>query len=144
MILASMLIASVLSAQEKAPWEIDRLCGKLEHVQKIPNRKSANTFSEKRKSLRDVPLTLYSRLENEACCSGLTAVEMVHTGRGGHFEFKNDGPGNYWLSANWNDKEYKLAIGFKPDKKPKALCSQQGIGLDDEGNADWWVTITVD
>jgi hypothetical protein len=90
---ALMLSVTALQAQEKKPWEVDRLCGKLEHVQKIPNRKDANTFSDKRKSLRDVPLALYNRRENEPCCGGLAAVEMVHTDRGGRFEFKNEKPG---------------------------------------------------
>lgn len=144
LILALCMFASALCAQEKKPWQIDRLCGKLEHVQQIPDRKNANNFSEKRKTLRDIPVSLYERSENELCCSSLGATETVRTGKRGGFHFKTAKAGNYWLSANWNGKEYKLAISFKPDKKSTTMCFQQGIGLDDEGNADWWVTITVD
>ncbi len=144
MILALGMIASTSYAQEKKPWQIDRLCGKIEYVQKIPSRKNTNTFSEKRKALRDISLGLYDQHENESCCSGLAAIETVHTGRGGRFEFKNTKPGNYWLGANWNGKEYKVAVVFKPEKNSSTLCSEQGLGFDDEGNADWWVTITLD
>ena len=137
LIVALVLFAPTLFAQEKKPWQIDRFCGKIEYVQKIPDRKNANAFAEKRKALRDISLALYDKHENEPCCSDLRALETVHTGRGGHFEFKNQKPGNYWLSTNWNGKEYKVAIGFQPDKKSTTMCSQQGIALDDEGNADW-------
>ena len=138
------LFASCLGAQEKKPWEIDRLCGKLEHVQKISDRKNANTFSEKRKALREVPLGLYERHENQACCEGVSAVETTQTGRGGQFEFKTKKPGNFWMATNWRGKKYKLAVVNKPEKNSATMCSQQGIALDDEGNADWWLTVTVD
>jgi hypothetical protein len=143
-IFAATLCASGLGAQEKKPWEIDRLCGKLEHVQKVPDRKHANTFSEKRKALREVSLSLYERREHQACCEGMNAVETTQTGRGGHFEFKTRKPGNFWMATNWSGKEYKLAVVYKLQNNSTTMCSQQGIGLDDEGDAEWWAIVTVD
>jgi len=143
-ILAALLIGQSSHAQEKKPWDIDRLCGRLEHVQKVPDRKNANTFSENRKPLREVSVSLYGRRENEPCCAGLNALETIQTRKGGRFEFKTTRPGNYWLGMNWSGKEYRLGVVYKPQKNSTTMCSEQGIGLDDEGNADWWVTLTVD
>jgi hypothetical protein len=138
------LIAQFLYAQEKKPWNVDRLCGRLEHVQRTPGRHDPNTFSEKRKVLRDVSLSLYERRENEACCDGLNAVETTKTGRRGNFEFKTPKLGSYWLSTNWNGKISTVPIIYKPQKNPVTMCSEQGIQLDDQGNAEWWKTVTVD
>ena len=91
-----------------------------------------------------MPLGLYERRENQACCEGVNAVETTQTGRGGHFEFNTKKAGNFWMATKWRGKEYKLAIVYKPEKNSTTMCSQQGIALDDGGNADWWVTITVD
>jgi hypothetical protein len=143
-ILAFALVGQILHAQEKKPWEVDRLCGKLEQIQKIPDRKNSNPFSEKRIGLRDVALGVYERQENQPCCNGLATIETVRTSKGGHFEFKTKKPGNYWLSTNWNSRQYELAVSFKSERNPTTMCSQQGIALDGEGNADWWITITVD
>jgi hypothetical protein len=95
LILALILFAAGLHAQEKRPWDIDRLCGKIEHVKRIPDRKNANTFSEKRKALRDVPLTLYEQRDNQPCCSNLNAIETTQTRRGGNFQFKTKNPGKF-------------------------------------------------
>ena len=143
-ILAITFIGQILHAQQKKPWKVDWLCGRLEYVQKIPDHKIANTFSEKRKALRDVSVGLHERHENGACCDGLNAVETIQTGRGGHFEFKTKKPGDFWMATNWSGKEYKLAVVYKPEKNSPTMCSQQGIALDGEGSADWWITITVD
>jgi hypothetical protein len=74
----------------------------------------------------------------------LNPVETVTTGRSGHFEFKTKKLGSYWLATSWNGKEYKVAVEYKPTKNSQTLCSDQGIQLDDEGNANWWISIVVD
>ena len=145
LILALILFVPGLPAQGKKPWTIDRLCGKLDHIQRIPDRKHANNFSERREALRDVSVTLYEPREGEPCCSTANAViEAAQSGRGGHFEFKTKKPGKFWLKANWNGKDYKLALVYEPSKNSTTLCSDQGIDLDDDGNAEWWATVTVD
>jgi hypothetical protein len=143
-IIVLMLFAQSLQAQEKKPWNLDRLCGRLEHVQRTPSRRHSNNFSERRKALRNVSLSLYERRENEPCCDGVNAAETIQTGRGGHFEFKTKKAGTFLLSTNWSGKEYRLSVVYKPQKNSATTCSDQGIALDGEGNADWWVTVTVD
>jgi hypothetical protein len=141
---AMILVGNMLCAQDKKPWNIDRLCGRLEHVEKIPDRKHADIFSEKPKALRDVRLVMYERQENEACCEKLTPIDEIMTGKNGLFNFKDAKPGLYWLAANWDGKEYKSAVVYKPQKSPGTICSQQGLQFDYAGNADWWITVTVD
>lgn len=143
-ILIAILVAPGLSAQEGKPWPIDRLCGKIGYVQKIPSRKNPSTFSEKRTTLKDVPLALYEKNEAKACCGGVTAIETTRTGRGGQFEFKTRKAGSFWLIASWNGKDYQAPILYYPQKNSTVLCSQQGITLDKDGKADWWLTVTVD
>jgi hypothetical protein len=133
-----------IMAQPKKEWEVERICGRVEHVQRIRDRKFSDTFSERRQGLRDLMLSLFERRDGEPCCDALVALETARTGRGGRFEFKAKKPGNFWLTTNWNAKEYKVAVVNKQQRDSSATCSKQGIGLDDSGNADWWVTITLD
>ena len=144
-IVALILLAPGLFAQEeKKPWEIDRFCGKLDHVVRTLDRKNPSTVSEKRTALRDTQIILFERQDNQLCCNSSTAIETVRTGRGGHFEFKRAKAGRYWLTTNWKGKEYKIPVNFKPEKNSATMCSQQGIDLDDQGNAGCWATVTVD
>jgi hypothetical protein len=143
-LLAALMVVPALQAQEKKPWEIESLCGKLEHIERTPDRRHANSISEKRKALRDVDLALYDRREAEPCCNSVNAIETVRTRRGGHFDVENKKAGDFWLVSDWNGKHYKLPVIYKPGKASTTVCSEQRIHFDDEGNADWWVTITVD
>jgi hypothetical protein len=131
-------------AEQERVWDVDRLCGRVEHVQRIPDRKLANTFSEQRRGLRDLQIALFQRRDGQHCCDARLAIETTRTGRGGRFEFKTKNTGNFWLTTNWNSKEYKIAVVNKQQKDSPAMCSNQGIALDDSGSAGWWVTITVD
>ncbi|HEY1802023.1 MAG TPA: hypothetical protein VGG46_13925 [Terriglobales bacterium] len=144
LLLSLIVLVQVVHAQENKPWGVDRLCGRLEHVEKIPDRKDANTYSENRKALRGLSVSLFERHEDDTCCESLTAIASVTTDKHGQFEFKNENPGQYWLATKWNGKEYRTAVTFQPTKNSQTSCSEQGIGINQEGQADWWVSITVD
>jgi hypothetical protein len=131
-------------AQHERKWDVDRLCGRVDQAQIIPERKFATTFSERRRGLRDLPMALFERRDGQPCCDALVALETTKTGRNGRFEFKTKNPGDFWRMTNWNAKQYKIAVVSKQQKDSSAMCSKQGIDLDDTGNADWWVTITLD
>jgi hypothetical protein len=70
-------------------------------------------------------------------------VETVKTRKDGSFEFKTK-PGRFWLATNWSGKEYEVAVVYQPERDSATKCSEQGIALDDAGNADWWLSVTVD
>jgi hypothetical protein len=143
-LLGLILIAHSLRAQNKQPWNIDRLCGRVEHVQRVPERHNPNSFSEKRKPLRDVQLSLYERRENKTCCAGFSPMETTQTRKNGGFDFQAAKPGNYWLITNWNGRESEVAVVYLPHRNSVTKCFEQGIALDDAGIADWWLSITVD
>jgi hypothetical protein len=142
-VLAVLLVGHMLLGQDHKPWTVDRLCGILEHSDKIPDRKHPDTFSERRKPLRDIPVSLYDRSENHECCRG-GPVATVHTMRGGRFDFKNIKPGSYWLVASWNGRDQGVDVVYEPGKETTTVCSEQGIRVYDAGSADWWITVTVD
>ena len=143
-LLAVVLVAQTLCAQDKKPWTIGRLCGRLEHVERVPDRKHPETFSETRKALQGVPLVLYERHENESCCGDVTLIYTTMSGKRGLFSFKDVKPGLYWLEATWNERKYRVAVIQEPERKSLAICSEQGLEVNNAGNADWWITVTVD
>ena len=142
--LAAVLFAQGLNAQEKKPWTIDCICGRVEYVQRIPVRKQPNTYSDKRTDLKGIPLELYESPEGAPCCEALKNVGSTISGKGGQFEFKVEKAGHYWLTAKWNGRDYKVAVEFEPHKKSSTICSEQGIQMEDGEDASWWATITVD
>jgi hypothetical protein len=144
LILGMIMVVQMLHAQEKNPWRVDRICGRAEYLKRIPERKRPNNYSDKRRSLSGVSLELYEAADNSPCCSEVKNVGSTTSGRGGQFEFNPDRPGRYWLMAKWNGKDYKVAIDFEPKKKSTTVCSEQGIQIEDDGDASWWVTVTVD
>jgi hypothetical protein len=95
------LIAGVLvsgrqtMAQPKQEWDVERLCGRVEHVQRIPDKKFANTFSERHRGLSDLTMTLFERRDGQLCCDALVALEKTRTSRDGRFEFKTNEPGGF-------------------------------------------------
>jgi hypothetical protein len=51
-------------------------------------------------------------------------VAVTTSGRDGGFQFKEAVPGAYWVVANIEGKDHKLAINYKSDKKSDAKCSE--------------------
>ena len=144
-LIAGVLISGCQTmAQSKQEWDVERLCGRVEYVQRIPDKKFANTFSERRRGVGNLTMALFERRSGQPCCGSLVALETTKTARNGRFEFKTKRPGALWLTTNWHAKEYKVPIVNKQQNSSSSRCSEQGIGLDDSGNADWWATITVD
>ena len=143
-ILGVVLAAQTVLAQEKKPWSVDQICGRVDYVKRIPEKKHPNNFSENRKSLKGVPLELYEAGDSSPCCDGLKMVGSVVSGKRGEFEFKAEKPGHYWLAAKWNEKHYKVDVVYEPQKKSSTICSQQGIQIVDEEDASWFMTVTVD
>jgi Prealbumin-like fold domain len=143
-LLVTILSRQVHAQEEHQPWRVYRLCGRLEHVQRISGRKHSEHVAERRRPLRDASFSLYVRRENELCCNGLISIATSQTRKDGQFEFKNQKPGNYWLTANWGEKDYTTAVVFQPQKDSMTLYSGQGLQLDDQGNPNWWLTRTLD
>ena len=121
-ILAAILIAQALHAQERKPWNVDRVCGRIQYVRRIPIKKQPDNFSEKRKDLRGIPLELYESDGGPPCRESLRSVGTTISGKAGQFEFKPEKAGHYWLTAKWNGRDYKVAVVFEPQKKSSTIC----------------------
>jgi hypothetical protein len=143
-VLAMPLITPAGHAQEKKPWNVDRICGRVEHVRRIPIKKQPDNYTEKRKGLRGVPLELYESNEGSSCGEHLKSVGAMISGKAGQFDFKPEQAGHYWLTAKWNGRDYKVAVVFVPQEKSSTICSLPGIQIEDEGDASWWLTVAVD
>ena len=141
--LAAILIVQGSLAEEKKPWKVNRLCGRVEYVEKVSDRKNPNNYSEKRKGSKALALALYESKSETLCCDNLNRVDTTTSGRGGQFKFRPTKDGHYWLTALWNGTVYKqsVTVGLPISA---AECSEQGISLDGKGKASWWVTVTVD
>ena len=141
--LVLLLMLPMVQAQQGVR-EVDRLCGRLQYIRRIPDHQYANVLSEERKPLRGVNLVLCERRQNEPCCKGASAMETVRTRRGGRFDFRNKRAGDFWLVANWSGRDYRIPVTYKPVKELTTVCSEQGLDLDDEANAGWSVAITLE
>ena len=143
--LAAVIFVSLnLVGQQPKPWSVDHLCGRLEHLQRIPSRKKPDRFSEKRTSLAGVRLELFERQEGTLCCIAAESRSATVSQKRGYFEFKHELAGNYWLRAKWNSRDYELPVVLSGQKKSPTSCAQQGVQLEDDGRANWWLMVTVD
>jgi hypothetical protein len=143
---ASVLFANLAVGQSQTPedakrWNtVDRLCGRLEHVER---RDEGDTRPDKTKSLKSVVLKLYQR-DSVPCCESVYPAAEVKTGRGGAFSFSSVKPGPYWLVADINGREFKMPLRFQPDKSSDTLCSDQRFEVYDSGEIQIGRIITVD
>ncbi|SRR6266498_1807566 len=141
-LLVCMVLLTALNARKKEHKVFSRLCGVVDHVEYVPAHGSAK--EQKKTQLSEIPMVLYEGDENTGCCDNLKKIGDLSTGKHGDFDFKDVAPGNYWLSMRWNEKDYKIAFTHPVSHEADATCSSQGIDLQADGKADWWMTITVD
>jgi len=144
------LLAILLSAvsqqtgNSEQEYAVERLCGKLERAWLVPIKGSANSFEQKTKSLKNIPLRLYGRGENISCCEGLPIVTKTETGNRGQFKLKGVAPGLYWFIAVAEGQEYKLRIRYEPAKGSDTLCSDLFFHITDSGTFQFGRKVTVD
>ncbi|HSS95719.1 MAG TPA: hypothetical protein VLK33_01745 [Terriglobales bacterium] len=123
---------------------LDRLCGRLEHVEYLPVKNAANSFTTKTKALKHVTLRLYESKAGVECCKSFSTIEEVNTGLNGNFKFKTKNAGLYWLVAVIDGNEHKMDIRFQPQKQTDTLCINQYFQIDNSGNFGIAETVTVD
>jgi hypothetical protein len=142
---SALLISSPCNAQSKAlqPAKLDRLCGKFEKTQAIPEKANPSFIHTKSKNLSASELKLFFRTSDAPCCSAVP-VARVKTNHWGNFNFKNVAAGSYWLLATVDSKEVRMPLEFKPDKRSTAVCSEQFFYVDESYNFGIAETITVD
>jgi hypothetical protein len=102
---------------------VEILCGKLVRSEEIPIKGKGNSFADKTTPIKRANIRLYLRAEETACCEGQQPAAETVTGREGSFQFNKAVPGDYWIVANIEGKDYRLAISYAPDNKSDAKCS---------------------
>jgi hypothetical protein len=124
LIIFSLLLNSgALQAPDTRKWNtVETLCGKLIRSEDIPEKGSANTYNEKTKPVKRAILRLYLRNEEMACCERQQPLAETTSGRDGGFQFKKAAPGDYWIVAKVEGKDYNLAITYVTDNKSDVKC----------------------
>jgi hypothetical protein len=127
---------------DSGPNTVDRLCGKLQHLDRHPT-KDGKSYTENRKGLRNVALKLYKGGKN-SCCEAPDLLEETSSRRGGEFRFKSQKPASYWIVAIVNGREYKIPIRLESPRKPSDVCSDKLFQANDDGEFSLGRVITLD
>jgi hypothetical protein len=128
------------------PTKVQRLCGKLVHVDHVPVKGIPNAFQDKMTELPHVGLQVY-RADGERDYSDQShLMAEVTTGRFGTFDFSKRKleAGPYWVVAVRDARVYRLLVKYEPAKDPMQPCSAQLFELDEAGNFEIGVTVTLD
>jgi hypothetical protein len=130
---ASVTLSSSAHPQVET-WElVAKLCGRLQHSNRIPHKNIPGQFSEKISPIKDAKLVAYEAPSNSVCCSNTRVAGEATTNKNGNFEFKGLTKGYYWLVARADDREYRMSIriGQLQDKQP--VCSEMSFEIDASG-----------
>jgi hypothetical protein len=136
---------SASSADTAAPVSVDGICGKLVSIEDVSVKGATNSVHEIVKPFEHTRVRLFSPTGSADCCSLITPLAEVTTGRDGSFQFKKQTPGDYWVVATLGGAEYKLLIRYEPVKKVSTDCSQALYALrNGKFQLQRTVTVTVD
>jgi hypothetical protein len=100
---------------------VDRMCGRIILVE-ITITPSSSYRTER--PGRKAEVLLYRRKGNKKCCAPEELISETPAESGGGFEFKDAGPGQYWVVVAIDKKKYKLAVTLAAsDRKVDVDCS---------------------
>src|SRR5208282_2918210 len=120
------------------------VCGSVVYQHEVPSKRASSNPHYKTTSMRSVPVLIYPRQSGVSCCEGLSPVASLETGRSGRFEFKGIRPGAYWFVVRSNSHAAVRAIRYEPMKGYLPSLSVYTFALDDAGDLNIGVTVTVD
>jgi len=104
---------------------IERPCGKVEWLQRIPVKGNTSSYDEKRRAIKKAEVRLYRREKSVPCCGESSPVAQATSGKDGIFELGSVAPGNYWIVILAEGKQYSLAVSYAadPKKRDQVSCS---------------------
>ena len=87
-VLASVSMTLSSSAYSQVDtWElVAKLCGRLQHTDRIPHKNNPGQYSEKNNPIKDAKLTAYEAPGNSVCCSNAHVAGEATTNKTGYFE----------------------------------------------------------
>jgi hypothetical protein len=113
-----------VSSETAEPVSVDRMCGKLAAIADVPEQGKAKSSDSEPKPVPHARVRLFSPTASGDCCTLMTPLAEVLTGRDGTFQFKKMTPGDYLLVATFADTEYKLLVRYEPVKGSEKNCSE--------------------
>ena len=145
-IIAATSLAQAAPGQKKADdWDVvPKLCGKLQHIERIPDKTIPNAYSEKSRPLKNINLRAYERRNDSDCCKTVPIVAETASNRTGAFDFKRLPAGMYWLVATIENREYKTPVRIQQTKNNQPLCSDLSYAIEDSGEFTLRVRVTID
>ena len=130
---ATLTVAAPVQPQSYE-WElVARICGKLEHIDRIPDKRIPGKYSEKHLPVKDAKLLVYEGFSNSPCCKTVPVFAEARSSKSGTFEFKGLPTGNYFLVANVDTKEYRMAIRVQKTNDRQPVCSQTSFIIEESG-----------
>jgi hypothetical protein len=130
---ASMILASPVQPQAEN-WElVSKLCGRLEHIDRTPDKKNPIQYSMKNRPIKNAKLVAYEAPNNTTCCSNVPVAGETTTNETGAFEFKGLANGYYWLVAHVDSRDYRMSIRIGQLKDKQPVCSQMSFEIDASG-----------
>ena len=135
MILAAAgLTAASPATPQFGEWELmEKLCGRLEQIDRVPDKTLPGMYSDKSRPVKDARLVAYEGRSNGECCDNSRVAGETKSNKSGNFEFKGLTKGYYWLVTTVDRQEYRMPIriGKLQDKQP--VCSQMAFAIDATG-----------
>jgi len=127
LLLASLVLGlafPAIPAENAEPVSIDRMCGQLVSIEGVQEQGKGNSSRQEAKPISHARVRLFSPTASGDCCTLMTPMAEVFTGRDGTFQFKKMTPGDYLLVATIADTEYKVLVRYEPVKKSEKNCSE--------------------
>jgi len=143
--LAILMTVAFLSAQAAGPREeVGLLCGNLVHREYTPSKNAPDTLLVKDNALRNVSLRLYPVQDGEPCCGSRSPSAETVSGHGGHFKFRKQSAGDYWVVASYKSRDFVTSIQYRPRGSHDVSCSELTYAIEDSGRFGVGRTITVE
>ena len=130
---ASLTPATPVRQESDNAETVARLCGRLEHTERIPDKINPIKYSEKNTPIKDAKLLAYERRDNAACCKTSSVIAETTTSKSGAFEFKGLPSGNYWFVAMVDQQQYTIPVVIQQTRDKQPVCSELSFAIQDSG-----------
>jgi hypothetical protein len=135
-----LLVLLSASALAQAPGDappptLERLCGKLQHVDALPIETEVYGIRTEILNIPHVAVTLYAADARSPCCNRATPVATAVTGHWGSFRLKSKRlpDGMYWLQVEPNGHKSRILFQYAPNRHSDQLCTETYWTVDEKG-----------
>ena len=112
---------------------VAKLCGKLEQIDRTPDKRIPGKYSTKYLPVKNARLMAYERNRGTTCCKTAKLVGEIRSSSSGTFEFKGLQTGDYWLVAAVEQQEYQMAVRVQQLRDKQPVCKQMSFAIGESG-----------